>query len=315
MVQDPRAAVPAIRLYAEGSKWYPQRHLLASKPGSRHFVVEMEGDRSAHLRFGDGRNGRQPPSGVRFQAEYQVGNGAQGNVGAEAISHVVATDKDIVRVRNPLAATGGINPEPIEHVRLVAPQAFKSQLRCVTAADYARMAEQHPTVRRATSEMRWTGSWATVFIYVEWEDRLAVDNPYAGELLAFLDHYRQTGVDLAIRSPQFVPVDITMSVYCRPGHLHRDVRAALLDRFSEEMMTNGKPGLFHRNRFTLGQPIYSSPIIAAAAQVAGVARVELKHFSRAGSTDTGATVASCIEVGPQELIQLGDLVLEVEDVS
>ena len=70
-------------------------------------------------------------------------------------------------MRNPLPATGGVDPESVEEVRRFAPVAFRTQERAVTAEDYARMAERHEHVQRAAGSFRWTGSWRTVFVTVD----------------------------------------------------------------------------------------------------------------------------------------------------
>ncbi|MCP4568671.1 MAG: putative baseplate assembly protein, partial [FCB group bacterium] len=123
LVQDPRAALAEIRLEVTGSGeiWTPRRDLLAADRFARELVVEMEDDGTARLRFGDGVRGRRPAPGMRFSAYYRVGNGAAGNVGRDAIAHLMAPEgiaDGIVGVRNPLAARGGIDPEPLARVRL-----------------------------------------------------------------------------------------------------------------------------------------------------------------------------------------------------
>src|SRR5581483_7878355 len=77
--------VPAIRLVLSGSpgQWTPLRDLLGTSGSDRNFVVEVESDGVAYLRFGDGEHGLAPDSGARFVATYRVGNGTAGNVGAE----------------------------------------------------------------------------------------------------------------------------------------------------------------------------------------------------------------------------------------
>ena len=89
------------------------RDLLNSRADDREFVVEVETDLSAAIRFGDDRHGRRPASGTAFGATYRVGNGARGNVGADALVHFVAgpgVAAAIAGVRNPLPAPGGVDP-------------------------------------------------------------------------------------------------------------------------------------------------------------------------------------------------------------
>ncbi len=162
--------------------WDPRRDLLGSGPGDRDFVVEVESDGTAALRFGDEIHGLRPDSGTEFETRYRVGMGVAGNVGSETICHIVDTTGGlpVLQVRNPLPALGGCDPEGMEDVRQRAPSAFRVKQRAVTAEDYAEMAERDPGVQRAAATFRWTGSWHTVFVTVA--DRiggLAVDQAYS----------------------------------------------------------------------------------------------------------------------------------------
>ncbi len=168
---------PALDVRSEGDRrrWTAQRDLLASDAGAAEFVVETENDGHAVLRFGDGVTGRAPLAGEGLTARVRTGNGAGGNVGAEAIGHVLAPFAGITRVRNPLPAAGGLDPHPVTQARLYAPQAFRRQERAVTADDYAAMTEREPRVQRAVATRRWTGSWYTMFITVDRRGADALD--------------------------------------------------------------------------------------------------------------------------------------------
>ena len=62
-----------------------------------------------------------------------------GNVGAEAIGHVVgATRRHRAACAIRCRRSGGIDPQPIAQAQLYAPQAFRRQERAVTRDDYAR---------------------------------------------------------------------------------------------------------------------------------------------------------------------------------
>jgi hypothetical protein len=66
---DPRSARPAIALdgtlLGATEPWSPQADLLESGADAAEFVVEVEADGSATLRFGDGVHGRRPETGTR----------------------------------------------------------------------------------------------------------------------------------------------------------------------------------------------------------------------------------------------------------
>ena len=183
---DPRAARPAVELegtlLAETEPWLPELDLLASDADDARFVVEVEHDGSATLRFGDDVHGRRPETDTEFTATYRVGNGTAGNIGAGSIAHVATLDGAILGATNALAAAGGTDPEPAEAVRRDAPEAYLVQERAVTEDDYARMSERDPHVQRAAATFRWTGSWYTVFVTADRLGGAPVDDPFEAEL-------------------------------------------------------------------------------------------------------------------------------------
>lgn len=289
MVQDPRQAGPELVVLGEGDEWRPQRDLLGSGAGSAELVVETETDGRAWLRFGDGTFGRSPAvddrgiavDGRPFRARYRVGNGASGNVGAEAIAHLV-TDVEttalvplVVHVRNPIAARGGAPPETIDEVQLYAPQAFREQQRAVTEADWVVAAQRHPGVQRAAATIRWTGSWFTVFIAIDRLGGAEVTPAFEAELLEFLDRFRLAGYDLELGRPRYVPLDIALTICVAEGHLRDRVERDLRDELGSGHLAGGRLAFFHPDNFTFAQPVYLSRLIARASAVPGVAWVDV----------------------------------------
>jgi hypothetical protein len=276
-----RDVLPAVELRDDRDlTWRPQRDLLNSGRFAAEFVVETEDDGSAFLRLGDGVMGRLPTGDLK--ATYRVGNGRAGNVGAEAIAHVVTEIGGILDARNPLPAQGGTDPEPIEQVRLYAPQTFRVQERAVTEADYEAAAQSHPEVQRATATLRWTGSWYTWFVTVDRKEGRAVDAAFEAELRAFLERFRLAGYDLEVDAPRFVALDIALTVRVEPGYIRANVKRALLETFDNADLPDGRRGFFHPDNFTFRQPVYLSQVVAAAMKVPGVAWVKPIRFQRWG---------------------------------
>ena len=293
MQRDIRTALPAIDLTStdslgESESWSPQRDLLGSDRQAREFVVEVEQDGTAQLRFGDDRFGLRPGEGTEFFATYRVGNGAVGNIGADALAHVVSVENAIIEVRNPLPAMGGVEPESLEDVRQSAPYAFRIQERAVTLADYAEVAERHPQVQKAAATFRWTGSWYTVFVTIDRKGGLLVDADFEIEMREHLERFRMAGYDLEVDAPRFVSLEIEMLVCIQPNYFRSDVKAVLLQVFSNRTLPDGRRGIFHPDNFTFGQSVYLSPLYAAAQAVAGVRSVQIKLFRRQGTSDTTA---------------------------
>lgn len=274
--QDPRQAVARVGLRdQEGEEWLATKDLLGSDAFHQHFVVEMEDDGKARLRFGDDVLGMAPNKGTQFEAVYHIGNGQAGNVGAESIARIVSKDDGIIAVSNPMPAEGGTDAESIEEVRLYAPQAFRTQGRAVTTDDYATVAMLHPEVQKAVATLRWTGSWHAMFITVDRRGGGEVDGAFESELAGFIDSFRLAGHDVEIEPPTFVPLDIIMTVCLHAGYFRDKVKQTLMETFSNGELPNGKKGFFHPDNLTFGQPVYISRVIDAAMRIPGVKWVDL----------------------------------------
>jgi hypothetical protein len=313
LAQNPRKALPQIRLIAgpDDTEWLPLRHLLSCNGGDRRFVVEIDDEGIARLRFGDGDCGRMPDAETVFHAKYRVGNGLEGNVGAESISRIVFDQTklgdDALGVRNPLAARGGTAPEPIAEVKLFAPRAFRKELqRAITADDYAAivMRDFSETVQRAGAELRWTGSW--------YEARVAIDprgvEEAAPALLRKIERhlrrFRRIGHDVRAVQARYVPLRIEFCVCVLPHFLRGHVEAALLEVFAAGSRASGEPGFFHPDKLTFGDGIYLSRLVAAAQAVEGVENVRVTKLQRLFEAPNHEIENGILALGALEVAQL-----------
>jgi hypothetical protein len=313
---DQAAVMPCIewlgpRASGAEDEWQLRRDLLASRGNERHFVVEMEDDGVAWLRFGTGDSdgpglgghGRRPSPGTELQATYRVGNGPAGNVGAEALAHVVSDDDAVLAIRNPLPASGGRAPESMEQIRIRAPEAFRTQRRAVTPEDYAAAAEGHPEVQRAAATLRWTGSWHTVFITVDRLGGLSVDPDFEAALRAHLEPFRMAGQDLEVDGPKFVPLELALTICVQREHLRGDVKGRVLALLSSRDLPDGRRGLFHPDNFSFGQSVHRSAIAATVQAVPGVDSVQVTAFRRA-SERWNQQVPAALSMGRLEIARL-----------
>lgn len=303
---DPRDALPALTLTADGEAWRPQRDLLNSDRFVPEFVVETEldtrGELRAHLRFGDGTLGRRPAAGTRFRSIYRLGGGVAGNTGADALTELRPAIAGI-KVRNPMPARGGTDPEPMAQVRLRAPEAFRTQERAVTEADYAAAAQRHPDVQRAACTRRWTGAFYTMFVTVDRKGGRPVTSEFESDLRDFLERFRMAGYDLEIDGPQYVPLDVGLDVCVASGYRRAAVKQALLSAFGTGTLPDGTRAFFHPDNFTFGQPVYLSQIIARAMQVAGVQSISIpaNGFRRFGQSPHGEREAGLLPIHRLEI--------------
>ncbi len=320
----PRAATPRVVLQgissaAVASTWLPQPDLLASDESDTDFVVETEHDRSSTLRFGDDRNGQRPNPGMQFDAHYRIGSGSAGNVGAGTLVHLVldsalyadapATFPDVanfIAIDNPLPAQGGIEPEDVQAARRDAPEAFRTQLRAVTPADYAEVTQRSGEVQRAAATFRWTGSWHTVFVSADRPGNAEVDSDFEIRLRRHLERFRMAGYDLEVDGPHYVALDLALHICVAEGHFRADVLRAVKRVLGAERLPDGSLALFHPDNFSFGDPVYLSRVVAAAQAVPGVASVRVDKFERFGGGSPTALADGVIRTGRLEIPELAN---------
>jgi hypothetical protein len=315
--------------------WSVRRDLLESGPDDLDFVAEVDNEGFGHPRFGDGTHGRQPDAGTLFRADYRVGNGTPGNVGAETITYLVLRTGSLSGVnlqpRNPLPARGGVDPEPIEDVRLFAPYAFRSRLeRAITAADYAAIAadDERRLQSRAALEaeeaaictapftrlqgakaaLRWTGSWYTALVALDPVAREDADAALIDEVTLYLEPFRRMGCDLLVSAARYVPLKLRLTICVLPDSLRGHVEAAVLDALGNHVLPDGSLGFFHPDNLSFGDGVFVSRILATVQAIPGVQNAivtELERYEVAGDkNDDDLPVNSALLLGPFEIAQL-----------
>ncbi len=305
---NPSNAIPAITLSGTlngvTQTWTPGLDLLSSAAADTNFVVEVESDLSATLRFGDDTNGKRPASDTAFTATYRIGNGTAGNVGAESLTKLASGDARIVACTNPLPASGGTDPETADQIRRRAPQAFFTQERAITMPDYEAAAESNPLVEEAVASLRWTGSWYTVFIAAEpqsvgQQSGAQLTTVQQKSVTKTVNALRLAGEDLQLDGPQYVSLQITLEVCVDPDYFMRDVQNAL-----SIVLGSQQGGFFNAGNFTFGQSVYLSPIYAAARAVPGVNAITATAFQIQGVNDTTYLQSGEIPLGPLQIARL-----------
>lgn len=315
MSPDTSTAIPAITLTGTlngvTETWTPQQNLLSNGPSDPVFVVEVESNNIATLRFGDNTNGKRPDTGTVFNASYRIGNGTAGNVGADSLIYLAAADARIQGCRNPLPAAGGIDPETADQIRRRAPQAFLTQQRAVTLTDYQNVAESNTFVRQAVASLRWTGSWYTVFLAAEPQSQAngaqtggTLTTTQQKSVKQTVEAFRLAGQDLELDSPEYVSLEITLQICVDPDYFEREVQQALLQVLGSQPLPNGQNGFFSPSNFTFGQAVYLSPIYAAARAVPGVNAVTATAFQVQGVNNTTYLANGEIPLGPLQVARL-----------
>jgi len=293
-------------------RWEPRYDLLNSRPDDRHFVVEMDNDRVAHLRFGDGQLGKQPAVGTTFLAQYRIGTGKLGNVGANTIKRLVMRHGFVIgsslKPSNLIAATGGRPPETLTEIRLRAPYQYRAKReRAVTADDYARLAAQHPEVERAAARLCWNGSWYEVLVAIDPYGTTEADEALLAEVQQQLNSLRRIGHSFRVEPAEYTGLNITLKVWLKPYYDPSSVRVALRQIFGTGVLRDGTLGFFHPDKLSFGTDIYLSQIVTVAQGVEGVAYVQVTQLEKVNHPSTEALTSGVLLMGATEIARCDNI--------
>jgi hypothetical protein len=316
LLTDPNSAAPQVTqldVHTDTqilAQWTEVPTLLESHAQDTDFTVETENDGRALIRFGDGEYGLDPPDSSHIFVIYRIGVDANANVGADTLVHIINPGTvlgfpSLLAVRNPLPAWGGIDPQPVEQVKLLAPEAFRAvQYRAVTEADYANAAERWPEVSQAVATFRWTGSWYTVFITIDPVGRNDVPDDLRQRVATWVTSFTQAGYDLEINAPIFAPLDLVIDICVDSYHFRADVEVAVLSALSNHVSPDGSRGFFFPDNYSFGQPLYLSQLYAAIMAVEGVDSASVTRFQRWGKVPANELQQGYIAMGRLEILRL-----------
>jgi hypothetical protein len=273
---------------------------VARSATGRPTQYDIDGDGGSTIRFGNDVFGASPADGDVFQVAYRTGLGAVGNVAADSITGIAASAVGILTaVRNPFAITNGADAETADHIRRMAPQAFRAvQYRAVLAQDYQAAAQTLPWVQKAGTAFRWTGSWMTVFTAVDPEGGAAVDTDEQVQLVDLLNRRRLAGYESYAPPPRYISIDLRIAVCALGGWLDGDVEAAVLTSLGSSS------GFFFADRFTFGTPLYRSRLEAAIQGVAGVSGVSAITYRQRGTFAGFIDLPDVLTPAPQQILRV-----------
>ena len=180
---------------------------------------------------------------------------------------------------NPVAVTGGADPDPPDQIRRHAPRSVLTFGRAVSVFDFEALAAQTPGVTRASAVWAWDDARqrALVTVYVG-------DTPGAKTaantvpLQAAGDPNRPVLVKLATE----IAVALTITLLVTPGMDETIIAAAVASA-----LTDTEVGLFGSWNMGIGQVAFDSQIEAAVLSVAGAVAITAMSVVANGAASVG----------------------------
>ncbi len=256
--------------------WQAVNMLFGQGSSARVYLVRRDSSNTTSVIFGDGNEGARLPSGrEHITANYRYGSGSAGNVPANSLLTIRTRPYGVQSVTNPLAASGGSDPEPQDQARTIAPRLIQTMQRIVSLRDYEAFTRLFPQIRKVQATNLWNGRVHVVHLTIAGDGGTAIpadSDIYKNLVTAIRTSAASPSQALVIQSFELVCFQLKASLiiandYTTQQHtVAANARQKLLDTFS-----------FDQRDF--GQPTSTSEVISVLQDVPGVFAVEIEQLS------------------------------------
>ncbi|MMZ51287.1 Baseplate J-like protein [compost metagenome] len=221
--------------------WQHVDSFIDSLPTDRHFVTTLTDDGKTQIQVGNGVSGMKAPYGCLVTADYRYGGGAIGNVGAQKIT-ILRDDRvtGIDSVVNLMPATGGSDAESLEHIKVSAPKAYRTQNRAVTPKDFEDLAELSPAVSKAKCVETFNET-SDVLLYLASTTGQPLSAGTKSEIQARIEEVMIMNQNLVIRDPEYIKFNVVANVYIADGVVGDVAKGRIIEALSAEF-DPGKAG-------------------------------------------------------------------------
>ena len=293
----------------EGGRFFPWQCVddLATLDASpvaareaRAFTLDAE---AGLVRFGDNVRGRVPEQQARVRVRrMRAGGGRGGNLPAGTLKALSGSDVEgnpapALKLNQPLATTGGEDPETLAQAEARIPARLRHGDRVVTPEDYRRIALDTPGVDVARVEVlprfkpqqRRADVPGVVSVMalparpVGPAPNPRPDRVFLETLYAYLDARRPLATELYAIGCEYIALGITIAVGIREGYGPDTVLQAVRDAL-RKLLWPVPPGGPGGEGWPLGRAVRDRELDVEVSRVEGVADVaQINLFARDGT--------------------------------
>ena len=268
---NPSGVASTLQIRVNDLLWQESPTLYDLGPRDENYIVRLGDDGTPTVTFGDPaqrlRTGQQ-----NVRAIYRTGIGLAGNVTAGSLSILQSRPPGLRAVSNPLAASGGADPQDLSHARLNAPITVLTLDRIVSQDDYENFARAFGGIGKAQTIALWSGQSRLVHLTVAAANGDPVDtNSDLYHSLVQAIHLSHDPVQRVLVSG-FQPLTFNLSASVlidTPRYLPADVLEAVASAFA---------AAFSFENRSFAQAVSAAEIVTLIQSVPGVIASDLNKL-------------------------------------
>jgi uncharacterized phage protein gp47/JayE len=291
----PGGVTTSLQVLVNGVKWDETPELYGQPGTAPVYETRTEDDGTVVLQFGDGELGARLPTGAgNVTATYRVGAGVAGRVRAGTLTSALDRPPGLRDVVNPLAATGGADPEAIEAARENAPTTVKTFGRAVSLTDVADLVRASGEVAKAQSVELWDGLDHGVHVTVAGQAAGTFGDADLRRIGAALQAARDPGTRVRLDNFRALPIVLRATVTVDERHVRTDVLAAVEAAVRDALSFDNA---------LLGTPVHLSDIYRVIQDVDGVLASDIDELQAKRPADRNRPGADRLADGTPAPVQ------------
>ncbi len=308
-------------------RWERADDLATVQAASPKFLLDAE---AGLVTFGDNLHGMIPPQGRRVRVgRLRSGGGAAGNLPPGTLKAIAARNQanqpvtQKITVTQPIATTGGSDPESLDSAQRRIPAWLRHRDRAVTADDYRNLAESIPGAgigrvevlplfkpQTRTPDVPGVVSVMVIPAKPGFQPPCPrADRPLLETAFAALEPRKPVAAELYVIGTEYIGLGVSVAVEVRAGFDLRVVSQQVEDALRRYLWPLA-PGGSSQTGWPLGRTARSLELEVIVSQVAGVVEVNGIQLFRAQANRTYTPVSRAAngqEEVPLESYQLPEL--------
>jgi hypothetical protein len=267
-----------VSITVNGLPWTEVASFYGQAANAQIFVTREDSNQNTWVDFGDGVNGARLTTGNNnVVATYRIGGGAA-SPPAGKLTVIAQSYPGLQSVVNPVAVSGGSDPDPASLLKQYAPRSVLTFGRAVSVFDYQALAAQAPGVTMAAATWSWDAAnlRASVTVYVAGEQNVAAS------VQTLLSAAGDPNRPVTVLPATEIAVTLTMTLIVPAGADASAITAAVQTALCDPTI-----GLFSPANIAIGQGLFDSVIEAACLNVTGVVAIQSSQFAFNGAVDAG----------------------------
>jgi len=238
----------------------------------RIYITRIDNDSNTTVIFGDGITGARLPGGQNnIRAKYRKGIGLAGILKKDQLSQLMTKPLGVKSATNPMASTGGDDPENLLNARKNAPLSILSLGRVVSLQDYEDFARSFAGIEKSLASWSWEKGKRCIYLTVAGPEGAIIkkDSTVYTNLKKSIKKYSSPDTDLTLMSYRPRYFILSAKIKIKPEYEIKDTLSAVESMLKSEFS-------FDKREF--GQPVLYSEIVSVIHEISGVEAVDIDEL-------------------------------------